>query len=217
VLELTPDILRGLPKTGPTDPIDYYRRPLVGWVFRERINRGLRLLPQRRFHRALEIGYGAGAVQLVLAPAVDELFGIDLDADPRAVFDLLARRGHKSTLVKGSAYELPYEPGTFDLVVSFSVFEHLRDYLRALREVVRALAPGGLFLLGMPEVSFMMEAAFRAIGFKGIGDHHVTTPAAVAGRFGEVGLRVAAHRHLVLPPGSPLGVTVYYDWLLERV
>jgi hypothetical protein len=75
-------MLSALPKSGPTDPIEYYRRPLVGRLFRERINRGLGLLGSRRFARGLEVGYAAGAVQIALATAVDELHGIDLDADP---------------------------------------------------------------------------------------------------------------------------------------
>lgn len=214
--ELTTEMLDGLPKNGPTDPIEYYRRPLVGWLFRERINRGLRLLPRRPFGRALEVGYGAGAVQLALAGGVKELHGIDLDADPTIATDLLARRGYSSKLVQGSVYELPYEDATFDMVACFSVFEHLHQYERALSEVSRVLSPGGLFLLGMPAVNLMMEAGFRAIGFKGIEDHHVTTPQTVAKAFGAANLRVAREHHLDLPAALPFGVRLYYDWLLEK-
>src|SRR6185503_20904807 len=163
MFRLTQTMLSSLPKTGPTDPIEYYRRPLVGWLFRERINRGLGLLPERPFKRALEVGYGAGAVQLALSSGVEECHGIDLDADPGPVTALLARHGHTSHLAQGSVYELPYEAGFFELVVCFSVFEHLHEYRKALGEVARVLAPGGLFLLGMPAVNRMMEAAFFAI------------------------------------------------------
>ncbi len=213
--ELTRAMIDGLPRNGPTDPIEFYRRPLVGWLFRERINRGLRLLPSRRFPAALEVGYGAGAVQLALAPGVDDLHGLDLDADPGAVAPLLEARGVRSTLVRGSVYELPYADASFDLVVSFSVFEHLAEHERGLREVARVLRPGGLFLLGMPSVNRIMEAAFLAIGFKGIEDHHITTPAAVAARFEGAGLCVKRSTGLdVLRP--PLGMRLYHDWLLER-
>src|SRR5262249_44892985 len=157
---LTTSMLSSLPKTGPTDPIEYYRRPLIGWLFRERINRGLGLLPERPYKRALEVGYGAGAVQLALSAGVEECHGIDLDADAAPVTALLAGRGRKSHLVQGSVYDLPYEAGFFDLVVCFSVFEHLHEYRKALGEVTRVLSPGGLFLLGMPAVNKMMEAAF---------------------------------------------------------
>lgn len=215
-LTLTRELLADLPKNGPTDPIEYYRRPLVGWLFRERINRGLRLLPRRRFGRALEVGYGAGAVQLALAPGVDELHGVDLDASPEVPSSMLARRGHEPRLVRGDVRALPYDDRAFELVVCFSVFEHIREFVPALREVTRVLAPGGLFLLGMPAVNVAMEAGFRAIGYKNIDDDHVTTPAAVAARFADVGLSVIAETQLRLPPFGPFGMPVYYDWLLRR-
>src|SRR5262245_46206786 len=108
MFRLTQSMLSTLPKTGPTDPIEYYRRPVVGWLFRERINRGLGLLPERRFKRALEVGYGAGAVQFALSQGVEECHGIDLDADPVPVAALLARQGQASHLKQASVYELPY-------------------------------------------------------------------------------------------------------------
>ena len=213
---LTKAMLSGLPQNGPSDPIEYYRRPWVGRLFRERINLGLRLLPVRRFPRALEVGYGAGAVQLVLSEGVDELHGIDLDADAQLVTRLLADRGKTAHLRQGSVYELPYADGFFDLCVCFSVFEHLREPARGLAEVHRALKPGGLFLLGMPAVNTMMDAGFRSIGFKRIDDHHVTTPAAVKRALPGVGFRVARESHLDFPLGRPFGARIYYDWLLEK-
>lgn len=216
MLALTRQMVADLPKNGETDPIEYYRRPLVGALFRRRINLGLALLPPRRFGRALEVGYGAGAVQLALAPAVDELFGIDLDADPEPVARRLAAKGIAAKLAKGSVYRLPFLDATFDLVVSFSVFEHLRAYEQALFETRRVLRPRGLLLLGMPAVNRMMQAGFRAIGFEGIEDHHVTTPSMVAARFEDVGLRVVAKATLDVPAPRPFGMTLYHDWLLER-
>jgi ubiquinone/menaquinone biosynthesis C-methylase UbiE len=214
MVKLTPAMLSGLPKTGATDPIEYYRRPLVGWLFRERINMGLRLLPERRFQRALEVGYGAGALLLALAPHAKEIHGIDLDADPDPVTRMLASRSYEAKLVRGSVYDLPYEAEHFDLVYSFSVFEHLHEYERGLREVVRVLEPGGLFLLGMPSVNRMMEVGFRLIGFKGIDDHHVTTPRDVARTFERVGLRLLRSKQLDVP-ARPL--RLYYTWLLEKI
>ncbi|MBP6834784.1 MAG: hypothetical protein KA978_28630, partial [Deltaproteobacteria bacterium] len=62
----------------------------------------------------------------------------------------------------------------------------------------------------------MMEVSFRAIGFKGIDDHHVTTPQQVAERFHANGFIVDDHARLALPIPSMPGATVYYDWLLRR-
>ncbi len=213
VPELTASILDGFRKSGSTDPIECYRLPLVGHFFRERINLGLRMLGEQRYGKALEVGYGAGAVLTAIASSVDDLHGIDLDADAAAVEALLRARGRSAKLIRGTVYEMPYGAGEFDLAICFSVFEHLHEYKRGLREVVRIMKPGGSFLLGMPAVNLMMEAGFRAIGFKGIGDHHVTTPQAVADAFDEAGLRVVRKARLHLIPGVP----VYFDWLLEKV
>jgi SAM-dependent methyltransferase len=214
--ELSRAMLLGLPRNGPTDPIEYYRHPLVGWLFRERINMGLRLLRKQRYACALEVGFSAGAVLLALAPFVDELHGLDLDAAPQPVAELLAQRGFTGKLLQGDVCSLPYAGELFDLVVSFSVFEHLHEFEKGLAEVVRVLRPGGQFLLGMPAVNRMMEAGFRLIGFKGIEDHHVTTPQAVAGRFEAVGLRVLDKQTLDVPV-TGAGVHLYYTWLLEKV
>ncbi|MGO8995339.1 MAG: class I SAM-dependent methyltransferase [Polyangiaceae bacterium] len=211
--ELTKSLVQGLRPNGPTDPILFYRRPVVGWLYRERINLGLRLLPAARFDSVLEVGYGAGAVLLTLAPTSGELSGIDLDADPAPVHALLRAHGYGANLSQANVYELPFPDGRFDLVVCFSVFEHLRDYARGLSEVTRVLKPGGHFLLGMPAVNRFMEAAFLGIGFKGIEDHHITTPASVARAFDAAGLRVVKRKNLVFPVP---GMTLYYNWLLER-
>jgi SAM-dependent methyltransferase len=216
MFELASHMLEGFPQNGPSDPIEYYRKPLVGRLYLDRINRGFRLLPNRRFARALEVGYGAGVVQVALAPGVDELHGIDLDAEPSIVNSVLKGRGCDSTLVRGSVYELPYESEYFDLVVCFSVFEHLSEYEKGLREVYRVLKPGGLFLLGMPSVNKMMEACFLAIGFKGINDHHVTRPADVERAWPSIGFRQRSSSFLDLPAPRPFGLRLYHDWLLEK-
>jgi SAM-dependent methyltransferase len=215
--ELTLDLVRQFPQNGPTDPIAYYTRPLTGFLYRERINLGLRMLGARRFTRALEVGFGAGAVQVPLSHVADEVHGIDLDADPNTTATVLARMGLQPHLRQANVYELPYPAAHFDLVASFSVFEHLHEFERGLREVRRVLQPGGWFLLGMPEVSRMMEVGFRAIGWKQMRDHHVTTPRQVRARFDACGFRVVNHAQLTMPlPGAP-GIPVYYDWLLEAV
>lgn len=225
--EITLDLVRRFPSNGPTDPIRYYYRPLTGWLFRERVNLGLRMLQGRRFARGLEVGFGSGAVLAALNAVVDELHGIDLDADPELATRVLRELEVRATLRAGSVYELPYEDGGFDLAVSFSVFEHLHRYERALEEVRRVLKPGGTFLLGMPAVNLAMEAGFALIGFRGINHHHVTTPQRVASRFNAHGFVVRDHARLKLPlPSSPAlplrvpsltpGLPVYFVWRLER-
>jgi SAM-dependent methyltransferase len=206
----------GVVQNGPTDPINYYRRPLVGSLFLKRINLGLQLIPARKYERGLEVGFGSGGLLLTLAKGVGELHGIDLDADPRIVSEMLRERRCDATLVQGSVMALPYPDQHFDLIVCFSVFEHLHEYERALREVHRVLRPGGVFLLGMPTVNRLMEVMFHAIGHSTIHDIHVTTPKMIRTAFAGCGFRPAAYRGLGLPFMPPLGLPLYHNWLLEK-
>ncbi len=54
--------------------------------------------------------------------------------------------------VVGTADRLPFGDGALACVVSQEVFEHLADPVRAAREVLRVLRPGGLFYLQVPFV-----------------------------------------------------------------
>lgn len=66
-------------------------------------------------------------------------------SDPRVVsFDILPC---ENVDIVGEAEELPFRDDVFDLVDSGAVFEHLRDPLRAIKEVKRVTAPGGRYLI----------------------------------------------------------------------
>ncbi|MBT8228697.1 MAG: methyltransferase domain-containing protein, partial [Bacteroidia bacterium] len=46
--------------------------------------------------------------------------------------------------------DLPFEEGTFDIVVSSEVIEHVPDPLKAITEMHRVLKPGGILVLTTP-------------------------------------------------------------------
>jgi SAM-dependent methyltransferase len=100
--------------------------------------------------RVLEVGCGVGYTTCALAEAgvalaagVDHMSGAWLD-DERA--RLAARAGGRAELYGADVHELPFPDASFDAVVSFSVFEHVRDPAQVLRENARVLRPGGLAL-----------------------------------------------------------------------
>jgi ubiquinone/menaquinone biosynthesis C-methylase UbiE len=205
--------------TGVTDPIRYYTRPGIGWLFRRRIEMGLEMIPPLPPDaRALEVGYAAGIVLYNLAARVSELHGLDLDTEPLAADKRLRALGVDARLVKGSVLDMrpAYADEFFDLVVCFSVMEHLTEPQRALAEMHRVLKPGGVVVIGMPAVNKFMEYAFQAIGFRGIEDHHITTPRHV--------LKLAQQQPAMwrvqrrsLPSGVPFELALYHTFRLDKV
>jgi SAM-dependent methyltransferase len=177
-LELPP---RGaLTPNNAVDPLAFYYRPLVGRIFRARIDLGLGLL-DRGYEELLEVGYGSGLLLPTLAQATRRLTGVDLEPPPPGLADYLRGRGVEAELAQGDVRELPFSAGRYDCVVAFSIFEHLGgDALeRGVEEIARVLRPGGTFLLGCPAVHRAMSAAFLAIGFADIDHHHVSDLATI--------------------------------------
>ena len=97
--------------------------------------------------RVLEIGCGKGAILGFLQKAGHVVTGIDVDADALAY--CLAPDANLPVSV-ASGDTLPFSDGSFDAVLSFDVFEHIRDSDRHLKEVRRVLRPGGWYLLQTP-------------------------------------------------------------------
>jgi SAM-dependent methyltransferase len=95
----------------------------------------------------LEIGSGTGGLLHRLLEAGHHARGVeinpDLVAESRRWFGALPIQ-----LVEGTA--LPFPDATFDVVVSFDVFEHIPDSDAHLREVRRVLRPGGRYLMQTP-------------------------------------------------------------------
>jgi SAM-dependent methyltransferase len=83
---------------------------------------------------------------------VGEPYATDLSAGMLAVCVENARRiGCDLRARTADAEALPFDDGTFDLVVGHAVLHHLPSPAAALREAHRVLAPGGsLFIAGEP-------------------------------------------------------------------
>lgn len=97
--------------------------------------------------RILEIGSGKGRLLKALRERGHEVQGIEVNAEMIAE----SRRLYGDLpLRQVASHELPFESGTFDLVLSFDVFEHIPDSDAHLAEVRRVLTPRGHYLLQTP-------------------------------------------------------------------
>lgn len=94
----------------------------------------------------LEIGLGFGTVGQALAARGASYHGADIAAGPVAMMrDRLRWLGlpDDGSVVQASVLELPWEDGTFDVVVSIGCLHHTGDLPGAVSEVHRVLAPCG--------------------------------------------------------------------------
>ncbi len=99
----------------------------------------------------LELGCGPGAFTPFVARAVGKKGRVyALDIQPKMLEQLknkLSRPENKDIrnvkLIEGSAYELPFDSGSLDLVYLVTVLQEIPDRNRALAEVKRVLKPGG--------------------------------------------------------------------------
>jgi ubiquinone/menaquinone biosynthesis C-methylase UbiE len=106
------------------------------------------------FARSLEIGAGTGyfSLNLLQSGVVGEAVCTDLSPGMLATLEANARKlGVDVETVACDAAELPFEDGSFDLVLGHAVLHHLPSLERAFAEFHRVLRPGGtLFFAGEP-------------------------------------------------------------------
>jgi SAM-dependent methyltransferase len=111
--------------------------------------------------RILDAGCGSGRNMIELARH-GTVTGIELSETSVA----LARNRACGEVIAGSVLQMPFADENFDLAVSLDVIEHLEDDLAALRELRRAVAPGGALLVTVPAYQWLWS------GHDEINHHH---------------------------------------------
>lgn len=126
------------------------------YVWREGQQRRLEMIVraagERIRGRALENGCGVGMYVEHLAPYGGCIVGLEYD------FERAAEAGTRSPGIINAAGEaLPLPSNAFDLILSHEVLEHVRGDAQAVREMVRALKPGGRVVLFVPNRGYPFE------------------------------------------------------------
>jgi ubiquinone/menaquinone biosynthesis C-methylase UbiE len=109
---------------------------------RERVSGLLTLTGQER---ALDVGTGAGAFALALAPLVREVVGVDIV--PELIEQARTRAPGNMELVEADGRSLPFAAASFDLVCSARTFHHTTRPELVVSEMTRVLRPGGTMLV----------------------------------------------------------------------
>jgi SAM-dependent methyltransferase len=104
----------------------------------------------REGERVLDLACGTGTLALAAARSVPGLRVVGVDGDPAILERARAKAGRDVTFDEGLSTELPYEDGSFDVVLSTLFLHHLTDRakLRSAEEVRRVLRPSGRLVIG---------------------------------------------------------------------
>lgn len=106
----------------------------------------------RAHGRVLDDGCGLGLYLERLATGARAAVGVEFDAERAR---LAGGRGLRVAQAAGE--RLPFPAGTFDLILSHEVLEHVADDRQAMREISRLLAPGGRALIFVPNRGYPFE------------------------------------------------------------
>jgi SAM-dependent methyltransferase len=109
--------------------------------------------------RVLDMGCGAGRHAFEMYRRGADVIALDMDADELAgVGELFAAmreqgevpQGAEADTKQGDALDLPFPDGEFDRIIAAEVLEHIPEDVRAIRELVRVLRPGGTMAVTVP-------------------------------------------------------------------
>jgi SAM-dependent methyltransferase len=121
----------------------HFARPAVRELRANMVQRILRLTGVTRSSRVLSLGCGIGDTELLLAPHVGEVVGVDLS--PAAIRQ--ARADAERLAIRNARFELGTAvEGCFDAAIAIFFLHHLPDEeLAALPHKLRAQMPDGVF------------------------------------------------------------------------
>lgn len=150
-------------------PAPAFFGPLLDSDFRRRMQPPDKLIQRsgiKKGMRVLEIGCGSGAFTTFVARAVGakgKVYALDIQEKMlEQLKNKLLKPENKDIknieLIHKSAYELPFEDNSLDLVYMITVLPEIPDRNRALKEIKRVLKPGGTLavteLLSDPDYPF---------------------------------------------------------------
>jgi SAM-dependent methyltransferase len=112
--------------------------------------------------RALDVGCGEGTLTRELRSVSEHVVGIDLDSHS---IELARAQGAEGVAyILGDFSEYPFEPASFDLVVSVATLHHL-DAEAGLERMASLLRPGGcLAVIGLARSRRIADFAHDVVG-----------------------------------------------------
>jgi ubiquinone/menaquinone biosynthesis C-methylase UbiE len=201
-----------------------YERFAVGRLFRQLAERFLEGVSLQPGDRVLDVACGTGIVARVAAPRVapsGRVVGLDLNEGMLAVARACSvEEGTSIAWKQGDATALPFADAEFDVVLCQQGLQFVPDKARALAEMHRVVAPGGVVAVAVFGAvnrfdGALAEALAEYVDDKvaklslarfGLGDLGTLRPLLEKAEFDSIDVRTVAITRQVLPT---------QEWLLE--
>ena len=101
-------------------------------------------LPEEKALTVLDLGSGTGFFTDVLASSYECVIGLDISIEMLRFSQ--ANRNENITWVEGDAHNIPLQDNSVDLIYSNLVIQWFDPLDVAIKEILRVLKPGGLFI-----------------------------------------------------------------------
>lgn len=137
-----------------------YRRSALSpyWLDQKCLRLAVESLAPMAEGRMLDVGVGERPYAALFAPYVTHYYGLEYppacdNLNPGITRNVTQLQG--AVDVWGDGHCLPFRSGGFDTALCLEVLEHVPDADRVVKEIARALRPGGKLLLTVPFVAPM--------------------------------------------------------------
>ncbi|MBI2283788.1 MAG: class I SAM-dependent methyltransferase [Bacteroidetes bacterium] len=110
----------------------------------------------------LDLGFGLGEELALFSQLGFSVFGTEFDQD---CIQFIQPILPNATLFQGDLLETGYPDNFFDVIHMYHVIEHLLDPNAYIRELNRILKPGGILIIGTPDIGSAAYKIFRLLNF----------------------------------------------------
>lgn len=118
-------------------------------IYAEHISRYLAAVPIVSNKVVLDVASGSGYGTKILSDSAKFVYGVDINKV--AVNYSRENYGAKNIeFLVGDGESIPIDSETIDVVVTFETIEHIKDYKKFLKELVRVLKPDGIAIISTP-------------------------------------------------------------------
>lgn len=109
------------------------------------------VLNRARGRRALDVGAGDGYLTARLAEYCENVIGLEYEAAGVSAANQMLADIPNASVLQGSAYEMPFENESFDVITMADVIEHLETPEAAVLEMARVATPQSATFVTTPQ------------------------------------------------------------------